>query len=267
MAYPNVIYGDYGDEKVAQSAKIGNLPLGQLMILPDGRKFRMARAGSVTALKAGVITSCSSETAGHGNVSGSGLLTSATTTENLAGDEVVYLIAKTAAVVKDEYAGGLLNILGPAASTAYIGRVHKIKANEAASAASIRFKVTLENGDPLKADLKAGTTLCSLRKDPYGEQIVFSPGTIIAPPMGATPTAVSASFYYWAQRGGEASLQQSATVIVVGEPVHCAVSVAGSVTTIAATAATAGGYAAVPVGFALGAAAASEAVLTYLTIE
>ena len=52
MSYPNVIYGDYGDEKVAQSTKIGNLPLGQLMVLPDGRKFRHAQA-SATALVAG----------------------------------------------------------------------------------------------------------------------------------------------------------------------------------------------------------------------
>lgn|SRR3990167_979303 len=262
----SIVYLGYGDEKVAQSTAFGSLPLGHAMELPDGRKFRLMRCGSATALGAGVITSTSAEVAGHGNVSGSGLLTSATTTENLAGDTAVYLISKSAAVTLNQYAGGFLQVLGPAASTAYIGRVYKIKANNS-TAVSTRFKITLETTDSLKADLKAGTTLCSLRRSSFAEQIIFDPGTVIAGPMGATPTAVSASFYYWGQTRGECSLQQSATMIVTGAPVHCAVSVAGSVTTLAATAATAGGYAAVEVGRALGAGAASEAVLTYLTIE
>ena len=55
MSFPNVIYGDYGDEKVAQSTKIGSLPLGQLMILPDGRAFRHTRAHTAQAMTAGYL--------------------------------------------------------------------------------------------------------------------------------------------------------------------------------------------------------------------
>ena len=54
MGIPSIIYGDYGDEKVTSSTKIGNLPLGQLMRLPDGRKYRHARSGG-TALAVGQV--------------------------------------------------------------------------------------------------------------------------------------------------------------------------------------------------------------------
>ncbi|KKL16382.1 hypothetical protein LCGC14_2496170, partial [marine sediment metagenome] len=55
MAFPNVIYGRYGDEKVAQSTKIGGLPLGQEMVLPDGREFRHSCAQTAAALVAGKL--------------------------------------------------------------------------------------------------------------------------------------------------------------------------------------------------------------------
>ena len=265
MSFPNVIYGDYGDEKVAQSAAIGNLPLGKLMILPDGTKCHLARCGSAASLLAGQLTSTLAEVAGHGNVSGSGLLASVTTTYNAVGDTSVILLSQSAAITKDQYAGGLLNVLGPAAST-YIGHVYRIKGN-LSCAVSAKATITLETNDPLKVAFKAGSTLCSLRKSPYADQVVFDGATVVAPPMGATPVAVSTSFYYWAVTRGLASLLQSATVVVTGGPIQPAVSAAGSVTTVAATAGTAGGYGPHAIGFALGAAAASQAVLCYLTLE
>ena len=134
MEYPNVIYGDYGDEKVAQSTKIGDLPLGQLMVLPDGRKFRHAKAGG-TALSAGIIVGASAGSAGHGNLAGTFLKASATTTRNLKGDRVVYLATSRAAFTKDQFADGYLNVQGPAASS-YIGHVYKIEANDSAAANS-----------------------------------------------------------------------------------------------------------------------------------
>lgn len=260
MAFPNVIYGRYGDEKKAQSTKLAN-EFGVKMILPDGREFHHAQAVSSATIIAGVVVGGGAETAGHGNVSGSGLLASATTTENLSGAKEVYLISKSAAIVKDEYAGGDLNVVGPAGSTAYGGRMYKIAANDS-GAVSSRVKFTLEPYDTLKADCKAGTTIFSLRKNKFAQQNVWTVGT--GAPNGVAPTAVSASFYFWVQRMGDASVWQGGTVVTAGDIVHAASAEAGSVTTIAVTAATGVNNHANPIGVARGAGAASEAVIVDL---
>lgn len=265
MSYPNIVYGNYGDEKTSQSAKIGGLPLGQLMILPDGRKFRHARAGSATDLEAGAIVSTTATAVGHGGVSGSGLLASATTTENQAGDTDVYLTSKSTVITKNDYAEGMLNVLGPAASS-YIGHVYKIKANDS-SAVSSKVKFTLYPRDGLKVTAKAATTLHSLRKSPYTDAIVMNAATVIAPVMGGTPSAVTKSHYFWVQRGGECSMQQSATVCVVGEPVMADTALAGSVTLAVAGSATTDTQDNVIIGQCLEGAAASQAVRIDLRIE
>ena len=264
MSFPNVIYLNYGDEKVAQSTKIGGNPIGQLMILPDGRKFRLSQADSSAALIAGVVVGGGAETAGHGNVSGSGLLASATTTENKSGDTAVYIISQSAAILKDHFAEGELNVLGPAGSSAYAGRLYKVKANESAAVSS-RFKVTLEPYDSLKADAKAGTTLHSLRVNPYARQVIYASGT--GAPMGVVPTAVSASFYFWVQRSGDASCWQSATVVTDGAPVQADTATAGSVTAFGAASASTNAWDRIPLGIARGAGAASQAVIVDLRLE
>lgn len=263
MSYPNVIYRDYGAEKTTYAAKPGNMPLGQLMILPDGRKFRLAKAAAV-ALEAGVIVSASAATIGYGGVAGSGLLASVTTTHNLAGDTDVYLDLNSVAMTKDLMADGWLNIQGPAAST-YIGYTYRIKSNESAAVSSL-CKFTLESTDPLKVSLAPVSTTCSLRESPYKNLIVRT-ASVVAPVTGSTPTAVSASHFFWVQRGGEASLQQGATVVTTGEGVYAASAEAGSVTTFAVTAATGVLKMGVLVGQALEGATASEAVFTTLMLE
>ena len=235
MSFPNVIFGDYGDEKVAQSAKIGNLPLGALMLLPDGRKFRLSQMG-VSAMSAGQLVSTTVSVAGHGGISGSGLLASTTVTDNLAGATAVVLLAKTGAVTLDQYADGNLNVIGPAASS-QIGHTYKIKSNKSCANATTLL-ITLEQTDPLIESASAGATLHSLRLSPYSGGLVMSTSALVAPLMGSTPVAVSASFYFWAQRGGLASLRQGVTVCVVGQPVMAASAEAGSVTAWAVSAAT-----------------------------
>jgi len=275
MSHPNVIYGDYGDEKVAQSAKIGNIPLGQLMILPDGRKFRLAKCSSATALEAGAIVASSAGLAGNGNVSGSGLVASATTTLNAVGDLDVYVATSKLAFTKDQLADGMMNVQGPAAST-YIGYVHKIKGNAAAAsvAAGGDLKITLYDTDPLKVAFKAGTTTVSVRQSLYKDAVVLDSSTVIAGPIGTTPTAVSASFYFWCQRSGEASIQTSASECIDGEAVFCDTAAAGSCTEQPDTADTSTIVAAYnlhikqrALGFAREVSAASEAVLVDLQLE
>jgi len=262
------LYRDYGDEKVAQSTSIGGGPLGQLMILPDGRKFRHAKAGA-GALLAGQVVSNSAGVAGHGNIAASGLKASATVTHNLAGATDVHVATSLAAFTKDQFAGGVLNVIGPAGSTAYIGRVYKIKGNEAAASVGVGGAATIHlyQNDPLKVALAPTSTLVSLRKSPYQDMIPKDGATIIAPPVGAAVVAVSANFYCWIQTRGECSLLQAGTVCVDGSPIICSSVEAGSVTVALSAAAALTISLNHHIGFALEGQAASTAVMAFLTIE
>lgn len=257
MSFPNVIFGDYGDEKGAQSTKIGSLPLGQLMILPDGRKFRHCKAGPV-ALAAGALIATSAGVVGHGSVATSGLLASATTTYNQIGDTTVRLLAKSTVVTTDQYADGLLNVIGPAAST-YIGYLYKIKSNASCASAS-ELVITLEASDPLKVAFAAGSTTCGLRTSLFNKAIIAASGLAL---IGTVPTAVSASFYFWAQRSGPASVLTGTTACVVGQAIAAASAEAGSVSL-----GVAASIASIPIiGQAIDAAAASEGCLVNLILE
>jgi len=259
MSYPNVIYGDFGDEKVAQSTKIGNLPLGQLMILPDGRKFRHAQAGGTTNLEAGAIVGATASVTGHGGISGSGLLASTTVTDNPVGATAVVLLAKTAAVTKDQYADGILNVVGPAGST-QIGHTYRIKSNLSCAIAAT-LNITLEPGDGLKVAGSAGLTLHTLHKNAFAEAIVQDTAPV-GQLQGVTPVAVTKSYYFWVQRGGPASVQQAVTVCTAGEGVMVGLE-AGSCTLAIAASVIAGNY----IGQAMEQAAASEAVLVNMNLE
>ena len=265
MSHPNVIYGDYGDEKVAQSSKIGDIPLGTLMILADGRKFRAAQAGAA-ALSAGAVLACSAGAPGYGNLAGSGLKASATVTHNLAEATDVHVATSLLALTKDLFADGVLNIVGPAAST-YIGHMYKVKGNEAAASVGVGGAATIHlyETDPLKVALAPTSCVVSLKKSPYKDMIIYAPNAIIAPPMGVAPVAVSASFYFWCQRSGEASVRQGATVCVVGMQVVNDLTEAGSVA-LALTAAGSTGRGDV-MGYALEGQSASQAIAIYMTLE
>lgn len=265
-SFPNVIYGGYGDDKKTHSASPGGMPLGQKMVLPDGRVFRLAKAGSATALTAGVVVSTTAAVTGHGAIAGSGLLASATATENLSGQNLVHLITKTVAVTKDQYAGGYMNVQLSAGNA----EVYHIKANDSAATAA-RCKFELDEN--IKTAFAAGSTAVSLRKSAYTDAIVYATGTVIARIMGVTPAPVAVNQYFWVQRGGLASVRQSATVCVVGQGVFADTAIAGSVTTLVqATTGSASTtelqhYLGSRIGTAVEAPAASEACLVNMELE
>ena len=258
MGYPNIIYGDYGDEKVAQSAKIGGLPLGQMMVLPDGRKYRHAKAGG-TGLGAGVIVSGAAETAGQGGVSGSGLLASTTVTDNAVGATAIVLLAKTVAIGLNEFADGILVPVGPAAS-AQLGHSYRIESN-LSSANAATLNITLFKGDGLKIAASAGATLHALRKSPFDDTKVAA-AALAANYAGVTNVAVSADFFYWAQRGGHCAIEQGASVAIAGSAVAVG-GQSGSVTLLIAASAVVAPL----LGMAIHGAAASQAILVDLMIE
>lgn len=217
MSFPNVIYGKYGDEKVTAASAIGGLPIGQQMILPDGRAYNHSKANTAAALSIGVPVV---EKAVAGTVvnivAGSAAAIGATTV-------VLTMPDTTVAGTADQYAQGLLSINDDTGE----GYQYKIKSSGTAAAAST-CTITLEPTDPIKVALVSGTSECILRENPFYHVLDRAAGTAsVGAPAGVPPVAVSAGYYCWLQRRGPATLLSAGTVAVQGRKFACATTLAG----------------------------------------
>lgn len=223
MSYPGVQYGVSGDEKVAQSTKIGNLPLGTRLILEDGRIFAHAKV-SATAGVAGKLYKQAVLVGDHGNIAGSGVIIR---TAVAVGDTAIVLTANTVtAVTKDQYAEGYMTVC---TGTAGIGYTYKIKSHAAAaSAGAVALTINLEQNDKVAATVAAGTTAVSLRKNPFDSITIAASAVPGGVPAGVLPVAVSAGFYCWVQRRGTCAGLAGATTIATGFGVVASTTVDGA---------------------------------------
>ncbi len=221
MAFPNVIYGRYGDEKVAQSTKIGGLPLGQKMVLPDGREFRHSCAQTAAALVAGKLVMAGSAIADHG----------CGTADQMAG--TVTAIGATSLIVKPGgstaigaayYADGEMLVRDGTGE----GLHYKVKTNNSA-ATGASCTVGLQDTDGLIVALDA-TSRITLRRNPYFDLLTKTADTVYTGPIVGVPVvAVSAGFYCWIQgKGLGPGFQSAATLAVIGSQVLANTGVAGA---------------------------------------
>jgi hypothetical protein len=256
MSYPNVIYGRYGDEKVSQSTLIAQ-ELGVRMVLPDGREFVHVKANTAAALAQGtpVVQKAVAGT----------IVNIAVATDAAIGATTVVLTmpATTVCTVADQYAGGFL-LVNDATGEGY---AYKIKSSNTAAAASTAT-ITLDPTDPIKVALANGTSEVTIRENPYYDVLARAAGTAgVGAPAGVPPVAVSAGYYCWVQRRGEAALLSAGTIAANGQQFACATTVAGFQFCTGIAADTTTYPVAVPWGYVLNAAAAStEYFLGYLTL-
>ena len=228
MSFPNEIYGDYGDEKVTNTARIGGLPLGIRMVLPDGREYAQGRA-SATALVAGssyqqAAYIAVADTAFHNALAVNAAAAGATTLNITAGATTGFTV--------DQYADGYVAIASSVGTGT--GHLYKIKANgSAAAAASAKF--TLYPNDSIKVALNA-STLVGLRANEWDKVLLTTADTVaVGIPAGVAPVAVAASSYCWLQRKGPAPWVTAATVLIAGLPVLASTATAGRCTVAFAT--------------------------------
>ena len=228
MSFPTIIFGSFGDEKVAQSARIGNLPLGTPMDLPDGRRFRLAKM-SATAGVVGLIYTGIAGVADHGSVAGSAL--TCPTAVSVGDKSIVVTLGGTSAVTKDQYADGYITTVAGTGA----GNVYRIR-DHLAGATTTNVTINFADNENIAATIAAGTTTASLMHNEYF-QIVLRPtgSTQVAPYAGVLPVAASANFYCWVQRRGPAAMLVSATAIVIAQPVTAATGEAGMVTNMVAS--------------------------------
>jgi hypothetical protein len=162
--------------------------LGALRILPDGRKFRYARA-TATAIAPGFALLHALDTANHIN-------RSAVATA-IGSMQVTFSVGATE-VTADMYKDGYLQVNAGTAGT--LGTQYRIKSHTVVAAAG--GSITVQLADPLVTALVATTDKLSLIPNPYSG---VSLGGVAYGCAGVTPVAVPASAYFWSQTGGVAA--------------------------------------------------------------
>lgn len=264
MAFPNEIYGSYGDERVTSSAKYESIPLGTRMHLPDGRVYAYAKVSAT----AGVAGQLYQQDAGIGATDAEYVKGLAVVAGSVGSTLVQYTTGDTTAVTANQFQDGLMFV----AEASGEGHAYRIKSNPAAASASVTGDIALYKDDPLKVVLAAGTTTIGLIENEFSELSVTTANTVATGPIaGVLPVAVTASYYCWVQRRGPAAVRTDNTTLIVGIPVTASSTVAGQVGVLNITAVNTGGNMVYkgndPIGYCMAVAASSENSLVYLTID
>jgi hypothetical protein len=235
MAFPSVVYGEFGDEKETLSTKIGGLPLGTTMVLPDGREFVHCYTGG-TAVVAGNLYQGAAGAVGS-DAGYRGTIAVPAGSAAVGALTIPLTAAGTTAVTKDQFTDGVM-VIASSVGTG-VGLTYKIKANGAA-AASGAFNVYLYESDPIVTALSGGTTTVALRENEYYSlNITAADSTGIGTLAGVAPNAAAASTYCWMQKKGRAGVKGDGT-LVIGTSVTASSALAGAVAVYAGAAATAG---------------------------
>jgi hypothetical protein len=228
MAFPAVHYGNFGDEKVTSSSKIGGLPLGTKMVLPDGREFRHAYC-SGTAIAVGKVYQTQVQIADAQYAAGSVTVAVAAANTTTVGIKT----GGTTAITTDQFADGHLIVSGSAGGG--IGWSYKIKSNNSAAAGSTTCTLTLYETDPIKVAIAGGTAEVGVRENPWRGVILTTADTVIAGRFGVSCSSAAASSYVWLQTKGPAACYVAGTAVVSGEVVVASTGVAGAVAKIVAS--------------------------------
>jgi hypothetical protein len=173
--------------------------LGQLRILPDGRKFRYARAGGTLA--AGGMCGMNGATANHvAQIQTSGAA-------NAAGATVVSVYVGATAVVAGEYVDGFLQIYDGTAGTT--GFQYRITDHAASAAGSAIISVTL--AEPIQVATVVGDYF-SLIPCPWYSVTHTTSRT--AGPAGVAMKVATVGQYLWLQTGGCAICKAEGTAAI-----------------------------------------------------
>ena len=258
MSFPNIIYGDYGDERIAQSTAIGNLPLGTRMVLPDGRAFAHCQA-SATALVAGKLYQGEAYASGTGNIKSLAVVTA------VAGAYTcVITMSATGGISANQYDDGYL--FSASSTGTGIGYSYKIKTCSTAAAAST---TTVTLYEPIKVTMAAGTTTVGLRVNEFKNILLTTADTVRVNSLaGVTANSCAAAYYTWIQRKGVAPVFTDNTTLIVGTPATASTTVAGAVGgESAATTLNTNGLGYTAVGYVVSVAASAEYSLIDLKLD
>lgn len=215
MAYPSILFGPEsepynlysavspapGDNGPGgQIAQRGVHPLGQQLILPDGRKFRFTLGGVLM-----VVGDC---------IQGAAALT---TSENLApdadqavGDRILTFTHGAATTVVNFYAEGYAVM----SQTPGGGDTYKIGSHLALTNATAGDVVNFAPGQALRRAITTAASKIDLVRNPYAEAIESPATTATGVALGVAVSAIASGGFGWLQTRGACG------VLCEGTPVH-----------------------------------------------
>lgn len=233
MAFPNIIYGDYGDQRVVSTAKIGGLPLGQRMILPDGTEYRHSSAGSV-AMVAAKLYEQQTYAAGTGNIKAIAVIAGSA----VAGTRTMSItMSGTGAMTKDQYTDGF--VFSAVSTGTGGGFAYKVKSCSSAAAGSTSVLTLYED---IHVTIAGGTTTVGLRVNPQARVELTTADTVsLGVLAGVSCASAAASSYCWLLTRGVGTAFTDNTTTIVGVAITASSTVAGAVGTVNLTAVDTGG--------------------------
>lgn len=191
--------------------------LGCLRMDKYGNLYRYAKAGAA-ALCAGKMGQAIALTANHLKC------VNATIATAVGKTEVAVTVGATA-VTANQYEDGTLQVTK--VTTAALGNSYHILGNTACDASGVTY-VTLD--EPIKVALVAATEV-SLISNMFGGTVATDTEEAVA--VGISRVAVTATYYYWSQTGGEACALITGTPAVGTKLIMGAVTGAlGAMTTV-----------------------------------
>ena len=227
MAYPVIIQGRYGDEKVTSSTKKNRI--GARMVLPDGSEFVYAYAGE--AITAGKVTMQAQTASDHIKDLAVAAAVSAGATQLTVTNG-----SSTAITASSSYTG-----TGTAVGTyedGYLfvndvdgeGQAWSIK-NHSAASTSATLTINLFDTDKVATALTTSSQV-GLLKNPHNGVEVWDVNDIDGIAAGVPRCDVTANYYFWNQVKGFASVLTNGTV-VLGKNVMTGSTTDGSVDVVA----------------------------------
>lgn len=216
--------------------------LGAIAETEDGRVFRYTQAGAVN-LAAGKVTIATAKVANHTAI--------AVALAAKVGDrQVEVTLAATAATV-DQYAGGYLTVVDAAG----VGQNLRILTHPAAASAG---NLMVQLADPVHTALTTSSKV-SLVPNLWSNSIISTASASVVT-TGSPVVAVPATYCYWSQTGGVASVLSDG-IIAKGAEAIVSASVGGALTTDLAASVTQ------VVGFAPEATVDTKYYPLYLTVD
>lgn len=216
---------------------------GELLVTPDGRRFRYAKAGG-TALVAGNVLQTAAEVTTHQNL--------VATAAAIDAESVTVTLGATNAATANQYAGGLAVVT----VTPNLGGIYAIKSHPAAAALAT---LALQLSDRIRVAWTTSTRV-DLIPNPYVGVIQSPATTLTGATVGVAPWAIPANEWGWIQVGGVAPVLVAGT-IAVGAMAVVPSGTAGAAVTDPANASV------IMIGQALSATASGETNAVHLNIS
>ena len=193
-------------------------PLGALAESRDGRRWRyQEEAGNALAI-ASIVQACAETT--------NWTYTAQTNTPDVwvAGDKVVTVVSDTAFAVHDLIDGYMYVPDGTGEGNMYIIKDNKVSTDNASSGYNTLVEIADTGG--IRTAIVAASDV-TLWKNKYKDVIVF-PTDPTGPCTGITMTAITASYFFWAQTRGYCPVEVGATdALVIGDRVCAGGTTAG----------------------------------------